>query len=155
MDLAEELDTRAAAIGVTTARRRQLRQIMSQATFRMRTESPGALIDEYTAKVERLRGEDGNSALALALAQKVGERQFWRYQQHLAQSGDPVGPTTMNSAAAAISRSARAAATISGPIPRGSPSVIASLGEKQIPRFARDDIAIYRRAARAKILAAS
>ncbi len=94
MDLAEELDTRAAAMGVTAARRRQLRQIMSQATFRMRTESPGALIDEYTAKVERLRGEDGDSALALALAQKVGERQFWRYQQHLAQSGHAVGPTT-------------------------------------------------------------
>src|SRR5436190_20547925 len=67
---------------------------MSWGTFRMRTESPGALIDEYTEKVERLRGEDGNSALDLALAQKVGERQFWRYQQHLAQSGDPVGPTT-------------------------------------------------------------
>lgn len=92
MDLAEQLDTRAAEIGVTTARRRQLRQIMSQATFRMRTESPGALIDEYTAKVERLRGEDGNSALALALAQKVGERQFWRYQHHLAQSGSSSGP---------------------------------------------------------------
>jgi hypothetical protein len=89
MDLAEELDTRAAAMGVTAARRRQLRQIMKQATFRMRTEAPGALIDEYTAKVQRLRGEDGNSALALALAQKLGERQFWRYQQHLAQSVDP------------------------------------------------------------------
>jgi hypothetical protein len=89
MDLAEHLDAGAATMGVTAARRRQLRQIMKQATFRMRTESPGALIDEYTAKVQRLRGEDGRSALALALAQKVGERQFWRYQQHLAQDVAP------------------------------------------------------------------
>lgn len=92
MDVAELLDGRAAAMGVTAARRRQLRQIMTQATFRLRTESPGALIDECTAKVERLRGEDGNSALALALAQQVGERQFWRYQHHLAQSGYTSGP---------------------------------------------------------------
>jgi hypothetical protein len=89
MDLAEVLDSHSATMGVTAARRRQLRQIMKQATFRMRTEAPGALIDEYTAKVQRLRGEDGKSALALALAQKLGERQFWRYQQHLARSADP------------------------------------------------------------------
>lgn len=96
MDLAEELDSRAATMGVTAARRHQLRQIMKQATFRLRTEAPGALIDEYTAKVQRLRGEDGRSALALALAQKLGEDQFWRYQQHLAQSVDPgaAGPAT-------------------------------------------------------------
>jgi hypothetical protein len=61
---------------------------MKQATFRLRTETPGALIDEYTDKVQRLRGEDGKSALALALAQKFGEKQFWRYQQHLAQTAD-------------------------------------------------------------------
>lgn len=85
MDLAQELDTRAAKLGVGKDRRAQLRQIMKHATFRMRTEAPGALIDEYTDKVQRLRGTDGNNALALALAQKVGEKQFWRYEQHLAQ----------------------------------------------------------------------
>jgi hypothetical protein len=89
MDVAEQLDGRAARLGVSKARRTQLRQIMKHATFRLRTESPGSLIDEYTEKVQRLRGEDGKSALALALAQKVGERQFWRYQQHLAQSTTP------------------------------------------------------------------
>src|SRR5262249_33873714 len=70
MDVAQELDTRAVKMGVSKERRRQLRQLMTQATFRLRTESPGALIDEYTTKVQRLRGEDGKSALALAMAQK-------------------------------------------------------------------------------------
>ena len=103
MDLAELLDGHAATMGVTVERRRQLRQIMKHATFRMRTESPGALIDEYTAKVQRLRGEDGKSALALALAQKLGEDQFWRYQQHLAQDAGP-GAATPATAAPATAR---------------------------------------------------
>jgi hypothetical protein len=98
MDLAELLDGHAATMGVTVERRRQLRQIMKHATFRLRTESPGALIDEYTAKVQRLRGEDGNSALALALAQKLGEDQFWRYQEHLAQAAGPGGATPATAA---------------------------------------------------------
>ena len=100
MDLAEALDGHAATMGVTVERRRQLRQIMKHATFRLRTESPGAMIDEYTAKVQRLRGEDGKSALALALAQKLGEDQFWRYQQHLAQGADPGGSTPATAAPA-------------------------------------------------------
>jgi hypothetical protein len=103
MDLAELLDGHAATMGVTVERRRQLRQIMKHATFRLRTESPGALIDEYTAKVQRLRGEDGKSALALALAQKLGEDQFWRYQQHLAQDAGP-GAATPATAAPATTR---------------------------------------------------
>jgi hypothetical protein len=103
MDLAEMLDGHAATMGVTVERRRQLRQIMKHATFRLRTESPGALIDEYTAKVQRLRGEDGKSALALALAQKLGEDQFWRYQQHLAQDAGP-GAATPATAAPATTR---------------------------------------------------
>jgi hypothetical protein len=98
MDLAELLDGHAATMGVTVERRRQLRQIMKHATFRMRTESPGALIDEYTAKVQRLRGEDGKSALALALAQKLGEDQFWRYQHHLAQDAGGAGATPATAA---------------------------------------------------------
>jgi len=120
MDLAELLDSRAAAIGVTTARRRQLRQIMSQATFRLRTEAPGALIDEYTAKVERLRGEDGRSALALALAQKLGERQFWRYQHHLAQSGYSSGPPA-TAAAPAPATTVQPPGVIPSPPAAGAP----------------------------------
>jgi hypothetical protein len=111
MDLAELLDGHAATMGVTAERRLQLRQIMKHATFRLRTESPGALIDEYTAKVQRLRGEDGKSALALALAQKLGEDQFWRYQQHLAQSAGP-GSTP---ATAAPATAAPATARLSPP----------------------------------------
>ena len=118
MDLGEELDAGAAKMGVTAARRRQLRQIMKQATFRMRTESPGALIDEYTAKVQRLRGEDGKSALALALAQKLGERQFWRYQQHLAQGSDPGAATGIPATRSApVGTAQPPAVTPSTPVP--------------------------------------
>lgn len=89
MQIGEELDRHAAAVGVSPERRKQLRSMMSQATFRMRTEAPGAIIDEYTAKVERLRGQDGSSALALSLSEKMGQRAFWRYQQYLTQSSAP------------------------------------------------------------------
>ncbi len=95
MQIGEKIDEQAAAVGVSKARRRQLRAMMTQATFRMKTEPAGALIDEYTDKVERLRGQDGTSALALALSRKLGEKAFWSHQQRLAQAGpdatSPVG----------------------------------------------------------------
>lgn len=122
MDLAELLDDHAATMGVTVERRRQLRQIMKQATFRMRTESPGALIDEYTAKVQRLRGEDGNSALALAFARKLGEDQFWRYQQHLAQGASPGASTPATPAPTTARRSPPRATPPSAAAPRPAPA---------------------------------
>lgn len=87
MQISEKIDEQAAAVGVSKPRRRQLRAMMTQATFRMKTEPAGALIDEYTEKVERLRGQDGTSALALALSRKLGEKAFWSHQQRLAQAG--------------------------------------------------------------------
>lgn len=92
MRIGEVLDEHAARAGLSRQRRLQLRSMMSQAAFRLRTESPGAIIDEYTAKVERLRGQDGKSAAAIALSERVGQRAFWKYQQYLAQ-GAP-GSTT-------------------------------------------------------------
>jgi hypothetical protein len=131
MDVAELLDGHAAAMGVTVERRRQLRQIMKHATFRMRTESPGALIDEYTAKVQRLRGEDGKSALALALAQKLGEDQFWRYQHHLAQDAGP-GASTPATAAPAARLSPPGATRPSAVAPQPAPAAPHKPGDTAI-----------------------
>ncbi len=91
MDLGEMLDERAGRMGILKERRKQMRTAMREVTFRLKTESPGSIIDEYAAKVERLRGTDGKSALALSLAEKIGQRAFWKYQHLLAQPGAPQG----------------------------------------------------------------
>src|SRR5262249_55518168 len=98
---------------------------------RLRTESPGALIDEYTAKVQRLRGEDGKSALALALAQKLGEDQFWRYQQHLAQSG-PGGSMPATAAPATAAPTTPGLAPPSSVAPQPAPAASNKPGDGAI-----------------------
>jgi hypothetical protein len=132
MDLAELLDGHAATMGVTVERRRQLRQIMKHATFRLRTEPPGALIDEYTGKVQRLRGEDGKSALALALAQKLGEDQFWRYQHHLAQSAGPGGSMPATAAPTSGQLSPPGATPPSAVVPQPAPAAAHRPGDTAI-----------------------
>jgi hypothetical protein len=117
MDVAEALDLRAAAMGVAKQRRRQLRHIMRQATFRMRTEAPGALIDEYTEKVQRLAGSDGNTALALAMAKQLGEQQFWRYQHLVAQDAGAGGATAATATAGAATATTTTAPGVTPPAP--------------------------------------
>lgn len=103
MEIGEVLDTHAASAGLSGARRRQLRQMMSQSAFRLRNGDPSSILDEYVAKVERVRATDASNADALALAKQLGERSFWRYQHLMAQaplqnagaptsSGAPVQP---------------------------------------------------------------
>jgi hypothetical protein len=85
MAIAEAIDSQASRAGISGKRRLQLRQMMANATFRLRHGDPNTLIDEYVAKVERVRVSGSADAKALDLAQKMGERAFWKYQQHLAQ----------------------------------------------------------------------
>src|SRR5690349_14223626 len=59
----------------------------------------------------------------------------------------PVGPTAMKDASPAIAGSASAAATISGPMPRGSPRVIARRGLSWLPLGRGATIEDYRRRA--------
>ena len=98
MAIAEAIDAQASRAGVSGKRRLQLRQMMMTATFRLRHGDPNTLIDEYVAKVERVRVSGSADAKALDLAQKMGERAFWKYQQHLAQDGG-TQPTTPAAAA--------------------------------------------------------
>jgi len=93
MELGEALDARAARAGISKTRRLQLRRMMSQTAFRLKHNHAGSMIDEYVAKVEKLRATDERHAEALALAAQLNEKAFWRHQQMLAQ--DPPGtPTT-------------------------------------------------------------
>jgi hypothetical protein len=96
MALAEAIDAQASRAGVSAGRRLQLRQMMANATFRLKHGDPNTLIDEYVAKVERVKANGTSDAQALDLAQKMGERAFWKYQHHLAQDAgqQPAPPAT-------------------------------------------------------------
>jgi hypothetical protein len=95
MDLGEMIDAQAASAGISSARRMQLRRMMSQSAFRMRHGDPGSIIDEYVGKVERVRESGEAHGDALRLSKQLGERSFWRYQHLLAQApgaGAPLPP---------------------------------------------------------------
>lgn len=94
MELGEQLDARAARAGMSTTRRLQLRKMMSQTAFRLKSGHASSMIDEYATKVEKLRTTDERNAAAIDLTSKLGERAFWRHQQRLAQApGAPPAPT--------------------------------------------------------------
>ncbi|MDB4959233.1 MAG: hypothetical protein JWO36_6802 [Myxococcales bacterium] len=96
MALGETLDDRAAKVGMSNSRRRQLRNMMTQSSFRLRHGDPASIIDEYVGKVERMRESSTRDGAALDLSKRLGEREFWRYQHLLAD--DPGQPATAGSA---------------------------------------------------------
>ena len=87
MTLGEALDDRAGRAGLSRSRRKQLRAMMQQTTFRLRDQHPAAVIDEYVDKVDRLRPTSPDHARAIDAAEELSERAFWR-RQHL-QLDDP------------------------------------------------------------------
>jgi hypothetical protein len=93
MAMGEALDTQAAAAGISVRRRLQLRKMMTQASFRLRNGDPGAIIDEYAQKVQKVRARTTTDAEALAYAQQLGDKAFWRYQHLLQQQPDAAGTT--------------------------------------------------------------
>ena len=86
MQIGEAVDAHAAAAGLSRARRRQFRMMMMQTAFRLKHEAPGRLVDEYTKKVTRMRQDGANSALALAVSERIGHQAFWAYQKRVAQA---------------------------------------------------------------------
>ncbi|HEY4244139.1 MAG TPA: hypothetical protein VGM88_30205 [Kofleriaceae bacterium] len=91
MSLGEMIDDHAARAGMSSGRRRQLRTMMMQTAFRLKHTAPGAVIGEYTAKVERMREETADSARALAIAERLAGKQFWAQQHRLAIAQQPSG----------------------------------------------------------------
>lgn len=81
LQLSEAIDERAAAAGVSSNRRRQLRSMLTQASFRLRHAAPDTLIDEYTAKVRRATAPGGAAqAMALQAAARATEDLFFSAQ---------------------------------------------------------------------------
>jgi len=79
MHIGGELERDAGAAGIPETRRRQLRAMMTQLTFRLKTEEPGDIIDEYTAKVRRLSGDDGARAAMFARVLGASARARYSY----------------------------------------------------------------------------
>jgi hypothetical protein len=92
MQIGEAVDAHAASAGLSRARRRQLRTMMMQTAFRLKHEAPGTLIDEYTQKVTRMRQDGDQSALALAVSERIGRQAFWAYQKRVAQAPGAAPP---------------------------------------------------------------
>jgi hypothetical protein len=77
MRVAEALDQRAGAIGISARRRMQLRAAASQITTRMRNQHPAVLADEYLRKTNKAYVRHGQPELARKLAARAGEQLFW------------------------------------------------------------------------------
>jgi hypothetical protein len=78
MQVAEIVDRHAVSAGVSRERRLEFRSMMTQAAFRLRSQSPSVIIDEYVHKVKRATAPDGPQyEFALKAASEAGERYFW------------------------------------------------------------------------------
>ncbi len=96
MRLGESLDEQAALAGVTTARRIQLRSIMTQTSFRLTHNDPGVVIDEYVNKVRRAT-EPGKAEISASQnTAYLGSEAFWRYRDQLASAQGGTGPSSEN-----------------------------------------------------------
>jgi hypothetical protein len=123
MTISATIDRHASAAGISMKRRLQLRRMMSHSAFRMRNSDPGVVIDEYVARIERYRPHGDKDPEALDLAQRLGERAFWRYQKQLAAQGRPSGPPGAQAAPAAPTAptaGAAASSTIRWPLITGA-----------------------------------
>jgi hypothetical protein len=81
MTIGEAIDDQAGLAGVSRKRRLQLRSMMTQTSFRLKHSAPGAVIDEYVEKVQRMTAQNGAQAsLALRLAGRASQDLFWKGQ---------------------------------------------------------------------------
>lgn len=98
MRIAEVVDEQAAVAGLSPARRRDFRSIMTQAAFRLKNQPPGVLIDEYVRKARRATAPDGPEfRRSLELAAEAGEHYFWERGIELTAAG-PTGVRKAKSA---------------------------------------------------------
>lgn len=121
MALGEAIDTRAAGAGISMRRRHQLRKMMSQSGFRLRTSDVGTVIDEYVRKVEKVRSRDDHDATTLEMAKQLGERSFWRHQALLAAQATAPSTAPATSTAAPGATPSNAPPAPSALAPRRKP----------------------------------
>jgi hypothetical protein len=114
VQIAEAVDEQAAGAGVSVNRRRQLRSMLTQASFRLRHHAPGVLIDEYTNKVRRsLASESSARALTLNVAAQATADLYF------AQTGAAAEPAAQPTAASRLGK-ARTPAQPPPPAPSGA-----------------------------------
>ncbi|HSH75319.1 MAG TPA: twin-arginine translocation signal domain-containing protein, partial [Longimicrobiales bacterium] len=80
------VDQQAAASGMSEPRRAQLRTMFTESAWRLKSQPPRLMIDEYLSKVERATASDIESeARQRWLAARYGEEIFWQAQGSLRQ----------------------------------------------------------------------
>jgi hypothetical protein len=73
------LDERAAEAGISDWRRAHTRAIFKETEWRLRTQPPALLVDEYVEKIERLTASDVlREVRTRDLAARAGEEAFWQ-----------------------------------------------------------------------------
>jgi len=76
--IADALDEQATLTGVSAWRRRQVRDTIGLAAWRLAHQPPALIVDEYQGKIERVDASDiAAEARQRWLASKVGEHLFW------------------------------------------------------------------------------
>src|SRR5439155_24711979 len=78
MRVLQALDDEPAAIGISAKRRTHLRSLGTQVTWRMRHQSPTAVMDEYVSKAERLLERHGGELVwEQRLAARMANEVLW------------------------------------------------------------------------------
>lgn len=82
MRIVEYVDGQAGVAGVSSRRRVHLRHLAGQIAWRMKHQSPSAVIEEYAGKVERIHARGGAFAdIQRRMTAALGERAFWDLQE--------------------------------------------------------------------------
>lgn len=82
--LAEGLDLDAMNLGVPLERRRQLRRLLGQVDFRLRSQSVAAVCDEYVEKMGKMQARAPSlEAMQQQWVARMGEKAFWEYRRRI------------------------------------------------------------------------
>lgn len=85
-DISRMVDTEAERVGVSEARRAQLRAMFTDVGWRIENQPPGLIVDEYVSKVERVTASDiEDAARQRWLTARYGEEIFWQAEESLRQ----------------------------------------------------------------------
>jgi hypothetical protein len=118
MRVIEALDRESEALGISAKRRLHLRTLGTQVAFRMRQQSPSAVIEEYVGKVERMAAfHGGKDAWNRALASAAVNQSLWQNNGVALVQGQPgsaLGSPLAVAAGAAV-------AATSAPAPAAAP----------------------------------
>ncbi len=83
-EIIDTIDHEAELSGVSEPRRAQLRAMFTETGWRLRSQAPELMIDEYLDKVEKVVASDVEDAARQRwLAAKMGEEVFWQAQESL------------------------------------------------------------------------